>query len=121
MGLGGALTLLSLFPPAPQQQFVFNRNSLLLVLGINLMMGFMISGINNAAHIGGMLMGVLLALLWYVIQRFKLPNISLLIVLILGMMSCWMLYQYNQQLVQSILPLWQEILDLMKTQLNYPS
>lgn len=121
MGLGGALTLLSLFQPAPQQQFVFNRNSLLLVLGINLMMGFMISGINNAAHIGGMLMGVLLALLWYVIQRFKLPNISLLIVLILGMMSCWMLYQYNQQLVQSILPLWQEILDLMKTQLNYPS
>ncbi len=31
-------------------------------------MGFMISGINNAAHIGGMLMGAVLAALWYLSQ-----------------------------------------------------
>lgn len=45
-------------------------------MGLNLGMGFMISGINNAAHIGGMLMGILLALLWYLSQRLRVSVIG---------------------------------------------
>ncbi|SKZ74190.1 Uncharacterised protein [Mycobacteroides abscessus subsp. abscessus] len=38
-------------------------------------MGFMISGINNAAHIGGMLMGAAMTLIWYIGQRSKHSNV----------------------------------------------
>jgi membrane associated rhomboid family serine protease len=53
----------------PQQRFILDKKTLLIVMGINLAMGFMISGINNAAHIGGMLMGAVLAALWYLSQK----------------------------------------------------
>ena len=76
MGLGAALAILSLLPVLPRQQFILDRKSLLLVMGLNLGMGFMISGINNAAHIGGMLMGILLALLWYLSQRLRVSVIG---------------------------------------------
>ena len=61
MGLGAALTVISLFPPLPQQRFWLDKKSLLMVMAINLVFGFTVAGINNAAHIGGMMMGALLA------------------------------------------------------------
>ncbi len=36
-----------------------------MVMALNLGMGFMISGINNAAHIGGMIMGAAMTHLVY--------------------------------------------------------
>jgi membrane associated rhomboid family serine protease len=36
-----------------------------MIMAINLIFGFVATGINNAAHIGGMIMGALLALIWY--------------------------------------------------------
>ncbi len=61
MGLGAALTVVSLFSPLPQQRFWRDKKSLLMIMGINLAFGFIVSGINNAAHIGGIIMGTLLA------------------------------------------------------------
>ncbi len=69
MGLGAALTILSLMPILPGQRFLLDKKTLLMVMGINLAMGFTISGINNAAHIGGMLMGALLAFIWYIGEK----------------------------------------------------
>lgn len=34
-------------------------------MAINLIFGFIATGINNAAHVGGMIIGALLALIWY--------------------------------------------------------
>lgn len=119
MGLGAALAILSLLPVLPRQQFILDRKSLLLVMGLNLGMGFMISGINNAAHIGGMLMGILLALLWYLSQRLRVSVIGGMAGLLIGAACCLALYQYNLEQIQQIQPLWQEMLSQMKNQLGF--
>lgn len=108
MGLGAALTMLSILPQLPQQRFILDKKTLLMVLGINLAMGFMISGINNAAHIGGMLMGAALAFIWYLGQRSKAANAFIGIGLILGVVFCYLFYQHCLNLVVDIAPLWQE-------------
>ncbi|ANF81328.1 rhomboid family intramembrane serine protease [Acinetobacter sp. NCu2D-2] len=118
MGLGGALTVLSLFPVLPTQRFILDKKTLLLVMGINLMMGFMISGINNAAHIGGMIMGAVLSLVWYLSHKWHKTKTLQIIGIILGIGLCVLLYRYNLALIQPIQPLWQEILQLMEQQLS---
>lgn len=119
MGLGGALTLLSLLPVLPRQKFIFDRRSLLIILAINLTMGFMISGINNAAHIGGMLTGATLALIWYLIERFRLSSWLLFISILAVTGICYLFYQFCLQQVQPITPLWLELIKQMKIQLGY--
>lgn len=89
-----------------------------MVMGLNLAMGFMISGINNAAHIGGMLMGAFLTLLWYAGQKMQHSRMINLIALVIGFGLCVLLYQHNLALIEAIRPLWQEILDLMRQQLQ---
>ena len=112
MGLGGALTVLSLLPPLPRQTLLLDKKSLLIIMGINLAMGMMIAGINNAAHLGGMMMGAGLALLWYTSQRVKLAWGGLL-ALMLGSGLCWWLYQDNLQQLEVIQPIWQSLLHEM--------
>lgn len=119
MGLGGALTLLSLFPPTPNQRFVLDKRSLLTVLAINLAFGFLASGINNAAHIGGMLMGAVMALAWYVMQRMKAPIAVNVIIMILGIAVTYATYLYCQHLVGPITPLWQEAVSQMRAQFQF--
>lgn len=113
MGIGGALTALSFFPRLARQQLALDKKSLLIIMGINLAFGFFTSGINNAAHIGGMLMGVVLAISWYLVQHFRLNKVLLLLILMLGLASCYAVFLYSTSLVQSIAPFWQEILTLM--------
>lgn len=120
MGLGGALTLLSLFPPTPQQRFILDKKSLLIILAINLAFGFFTSGINNAAHIGGMMMGAVLALLWYVTQRNKSNPIINIVILIVGAVTTYLIYLYLQQLIQPPLTyLWKDAVIQMKNQLKF--
>lgn len=108
MGLGASLTVLSVLPILKDQKFIFDKKTLLMVLGINLAMGFMISGINNAAHIGGMLMGAFLTLIWYVGQRIEKSAVFKLLGLILGFLICVFFFKYCQNLVVDIAPLWKE-------------
>lgn len=119
MGLGGALTLLSLLPVLPKQAFILDRKSLLMILALNLGMGFMIPGINNAAHLGGMLMGAALALLWYLLRRFKLSAMFNLILIALGTCATYLIYQYCLSLIQPIKPLWLEMLNQTKDQWGF--
>ena len=113
MGLGAALTVLSLLPVLPQQRFLLDKKTLISVMAINLAMGFMISGINNAAHIGGMLMGAFLAATWYFGQKIQRAPIVNLASLLLGLAACWFIYQYCLSLVAHIAPLWQELIEWM--------
>ncbi|NIE97905.1 rhomboid family intramembrane serine protease [Acinetobacter sp. Tr-809] len=110
MGIGAALTVVSLFPPLPQQRFWLDKKSLLMIMGINLIFGFTVSGINNAAHIGGMIMGALLASTWYFSQ--KTPNKALfqIIALSVGLLLLAAFYWYCTQLSTGLNPLWHEIL-----------
>ncbi len=114
MGLGAALTVLSLFPMLPGQRFVLDKKTLLMVMGINLAMGFMISGINNAAHIGGMIMGALLTLIWYAGQKYGKNGFSQIAGAVLGTGLCILFYQYCMQQVQAISPLWQGLIEWIK-------
>lgn len=109
MGLGAALTVLSLLPVLAQQRFVLDKKTLLMVMAINLMVGFTVSGINNAAHIGGMLMGALLALFWYVSEKKTHSSLGRVMGLLIGTGLCYALYQYNLNWVAEIEPLWKEL------------
>ena len=117
MGLGAALTIISLLPMLPKQQFYLDKKTLLMVMGINLAMGFMISGINNAAHIGGMLMGAALAFTWYLGQKLHQSLLIQMIGLIAAAVGCYLFYLHCQQLIQPILPLWEHFILLMKQSL----
>lgn len=114
MGLGGALTALSFFPRLERQKLALDKKSLLLILGINLGFGFMASGINNSAHIGGMLMGAIMASLWYLNQHFRWPAWTLAIVVLIGTALCYGFYQYNLAQSQELIPLWLELIAQIK-------
>jgi rhomboid protease GluP len=113
MGIGAALTIISLLPQLKTARFLLDKKTLLIVMGINLAMGFTISGINNAAHIGGMIMGAALAALWYAGQKMQRASAINIIALMTGAAALWFIYQYCLLLVQGILPLWKELAMMM--------
>ncbi|MDN5566174.1 MAG: rhomboid family intramembrane serine protease [Psychrobacter sp.] len=60
MGVGAALLIAALFKISVNGM-VLNLKSLVLVMGINLVYGFAVPGIDNAGHIGGAITGLLIA------------------------------------------------------------
>lgn len=61
MGIGAAL-LVAAFFKISVNGMVLNLKTLILIMGINLVYGFAVPGIDNAGHIGGALTGLLIAL-----------------------------------------------------------
>ena len=118
MGLGAALTMISLLPVLKNQAFLLDKKTLLMVMGVNLLIGFMTAGINNAAHIGGMLMGVVFGFMWYLSTKFGKPSIKIL-GLAFGIALCVSLYLYCLALLEHVAPLWQELLSVMRQQFNF--
>ena len=110
MGIGGALTVLSLFPILPKQRFILDKKTLVMVMGINLLIGFTMPGINNAAHIGGMLMGAALAGAWYASQKTAKTIAMQIAVLILCTILLLAFYAYCSALSTALQHLWYEIL-----------
>lgn len=90
MGLGGALIVAAWRPKAdlrPEQ--TLRLKPLLVIMAINFALGFSISGIDNAAHIGGVIMGALLALVFSLTEKCtdsqrKILRIITFIVLAIG-------------------------------------
>lgn len=119
MGIGGALTALSLLPMLAKQGFILDKKTLIMIMAINLFIGFTMPGINNAAHIGGLLMGAVLAVIWYIGQRLNQPTLGNMLGLILGMICCYTFYEYCMQQVQILEPVWQQILAAMRVQLQF--
>lgn len=71
MGIGAALLIASLFKMSVNGM-VLNLKSLILIMGINLVYGFAVPGIDNAGHIGGALTGLLFALPIAIVYRQRL-------------------------------------------------
>ncbi|TXD98400.1 rhomboid family intramembrane serine protease [Psychrobacter frigidicola] len=61
MGIGAALLIAALFKISVNNM-VLNLKSLVFIMGINLVYGFAVPGIDNAGHIGGALTGLVIAL-----------------------------------------------------------
>jgi membrane associated rhomboid family serine protease len=62
----------------PHQAYILDKKALLMIMAINLIFGFVATGINNAAHVGGMIMGALLALIWYLSYALNLKPLKIL-------------------------------------------
>lgn len=113
MGLGASLTVLALLPALPHQRFLLDRKTLVIVMALNIAIGFSINGINNAAHIGGIIMGILLTLIWYTGETVNATKYFKLLGIILGITLCYFFYQYDLKLLTEIQPFWQELIQVM--------
>ena len=68
MGIGGALLIAALFKISVNGM-VLNLRSLIFIMGINLVYGFAVPGIDNAGHIGGAITGLVIALAFAIAYR----------------------------------------------------
>ena len=68
MGIGAALFIAALFKISVNGM-VLNLKSLGLIMGINLVYGFAVPGIDNAGHIGGAVTGLVIALAIGIVHR----------------------------------------------------
>nr|WP_317198671.1 rhomboid family intramembrane serine protease [uncultured Psychrobacter sp.] len=68
MGIGAALLIAALFKISVNGM-VLNLKSLIFIMGINLVYGFAVPGIDNAGHIGGAITGLVIALGFVFAQR----------------------------------------------------
>ena len=68
MGIGAALLIAALFKISVNGM-VLNLKSLIFIMGINLVYGFAVPGIDNAGHIGGAVTGLVIALAFAIAYR----------------------------------------------------
>ncbi|MGX8219426.1 rhomboid family intramembrane serine protease [Psychrobacter celer] len=68
MGIGTALLIAALFKISVNG-LVLNLKSLIFIMGINLVYGFAVPGIDNAGHIGGAVTGLVIALAFAIAYR----------------------------------------------------
>lgn len=75
MGIGMALLIVSL-RKSGFNGFKLDFRFLFIIMALNLGYGFLVSGINNAGHLGGAIMGAILALVYLLENRLKNQNFA---------------------------------------------
>lgn len=113
MGLGAGLTVLSLLPPLTKHTLILNAKPLLLIMFINLMIGILTPNINNWAHLGGMMTGAILSLIYYLFERKNQPRQASIIGISVGILICVIAYLYCTSLLPSVTPLWMTLIQDM--------
>ncbi|UNU72984.1 rhomboid family intramembrane serine protease [Moraxella nasovis] len=96
MGLGSALFVLA--ATKARTPFILSTKNLAMVMGVNVIMGFAVDGIDNAGHIGGLIVGALLGLAFVAdLRMIKVRLVSLFwlsaAVLSLGFVGVWWVLQ----------------------------
>ena len=76
MGIGAALLIAALFK-ITVNGLMLNLRSLLFIMGINLVYGFAVPGIDNAGHIGGAITGLIIALAFAIAYRQRMAIATL--------------------------------------------
>ncbi|MGP9688123.1 rhomboid family intramembrane serine protease [Psychrobacter sp. AOP22-C1-C5] len=76
MGIGAALLIAALFKISVNG-LMLNLRSLLFIMGINLVYGFAVPGIDNAGHIGGAITGLVIALAFAIAYRQSMTGTTL--------------------------------------------
>ncbi|XID75739.1 rhomboid family intramembrane serine protease [Alkanindiges sp. WGS2144] len=109
MGLGGALLIAALWPKkSVLPMYRLNKNALIMLMLINLGLGLFVSGINNAAHLGGFIGGAVLALGYRV--SLLLPNTTKypaqIAVMIAGAYAVVYSNQWLMEQAQQVMPFW---------------
>lgn len=109
MGVGGALLVAAFWPKSDLPlQFRLNKNALIILMAINLSLGFFVAGINSAAHLGGFIAGVLLALAFRLSLLFPLAaaKISQILLLFCGFVLLYWIYTYLSVNAEQVNVLW---------------
>ena len=72
-GIAGALLVVALYIGSKysRNQFNYDYSSLLFFIGFNIVYGFQIAGIDNAAHLGGLLIGGLFGVIFTLVRGAK--------------------------------------------------
>lgn len=101
MGIGAALLIAALWPKLDlPHQYHLNKNALITLMLLNFGIGIIVSGINNAAHFGGFMAGLLLSM-DYRISLFFANQIKIsaqvimlsLSIILIGLADYWLLQQ----------------------------
>ncbi len=113
MALGGALLIAALWPKADlEPKYRLNKNALVMLVLLNLGFGLFVEGINNAAHLGGFIVGVVLAVGYRISLTLPL-SAKYAVQLLMAVAAIYVSYAINEWLMiqaQHMLPFWSKYL-----------
>ncbi|RYZ92410.1 MAG: rhomboid family intramembrane serine protease, partial [Moraxellaceae bacterium] len=113
MALGGALLIAALWPKADLvPKYRLNKNALVMLMLLNLGFGLFVEGINNAAHLGGFIAGVVLAVSYRISLTIPL-SAKYAVQFLIAVAAIYVSYAINDWLMiqaQSMLPFWSKYL-----------
>ena len=72
-GIAGALLIISIYfvKKFNKNQFNYDYSSLIFFIGFNIIYGFQVTGIDNGAHLGGLLCGLFMGSVFIIINEFN--------------------------------------------------
>ena len=72
-GIAGALLIVSIYfvKKFNKNQFNYDYSSLIFFIGFNIIYGFQVAGIDNGAHLGGLLFGLFMGSVFIIINEFN--------------------------------------------------
>lgn len=109
MSLGGALLIAALWPKKDLElKYRLNKNALIMLMLLNLGLGFFVAGINNAAHLGGFLTGAILAIGHRIslLMPLTAKYITQIVLIIAAICLTFYINQWLIAQAQHMLPFW---------------
>jgi len=72
-GIAGTLLVVSIYfvKKFNKNQFNYDYSSLIFFIGFNIIYGFQVTGIDNGAHLGGLMCGLFMGFVFIIINEFS--------------------------------------------------